>query len=140
MSAEDSSAPTEFRVFPAGRFETVKGAFLVDKEASKKVLAHRSKRDVDMRLDYEHATVKVAASADPANASKARESAKRAPARCALRQCLCLGGFSARNRAIANLDSTVGPASPNRALPPPHSTRFLLPFVAFAADNIVAKL
>lgn len=63
--------PTEFRIFPAGSFETVYGPFTFDEESAKSVLAHREQRGVDVRLDYEHASEHVEEHRDPAEAAKA---------------------------------------------------------------------
>ena len=63
--------PTEFRVFAAGAIETTKGTFLFDEEGAEKLLEHRRKRGVDVRLDYEHASVNPLEAADPGRAGKA---------------------------------------------------------------------
>lgn len=63
--------PTEFRIFAAGEWESTKGTFLFDAEGAEKVIEHRQKRGVDLRLDYEHASVDPLQATDPGKAGKA---------------------------------------------------------------------
>ena len=46
--------PKEFRIFPAGAFETEKGKFSFDDKAQETVMASYSRRNVDLTMDYEH--------------------------------------------------------------------------------------
>ncbi len=46
--------PTEFRIFPAGAFETEKGGFHFDEKSQASVMESYARRAVDLTMDYEH--------------------------------------------------------------------------------------
>jgi phage I-like protein len=54
LDGEARTPPTEFRIFPAGPFETEKGLFTFDAEAQATVMESYSRRQVDLTMDYEH--------------------------------------------------------------------------------------
>src|SRR5229473_4352293 len=62
--------PTEFRIFPAGSFETTKGTFLFDAQAARKVMAAVSDWGNDYCIDYGHSMLSFF-TVDPAKALKA---------------------------------------------------------------------
>jgi phage I-like protein len=66
----DGSPPTEFRVFPAGRWSTTKGEFLFDEKAQALVALEAKDYGNDFPVDYEHAMLGFF-SVDPAESGKA---------------------------------------------------------------------
>src|SRR5229473_7756754 len=62
--------PTEFRIFPAGSFETTKGTFLFDAQAARKVMAAVADWGNDYCIDYGHSMLAFF-NVDPAKAMKA---------------------------------------------------------------------
>jgi phage I-like protein len=51
--------PKEFRLFPAGEFETEKGKFTFDADAQVAVMESYTRRGVDFTMDYEHQALHV---------------------------------------------------------------------------------
>ncbi len=62
----DGAPPSEFCVFPAGRWQTTKGEFLFDELASRAVLGDAKDYGNDFPVDYEHAMLDFFSSCDPA--------------------------------------------------------------------------
>lgn len=62
--------PSEFRIFAAGEVDTVKGKFLFDDVAARKVMAEYRAHGIDLMVDYDHASLAPMA-VDPAQSGKA---------------------------------------------------------------------
>lgn len=58
-------APTEFRVFPAGSFVTVKGTFVFSGRSAESVMTWYNKRQLPLMGDYEHMTDEPAVGRPP---------------------------------------------------------------------------
>lgn len=54
VEGESRIPPREFRIFPAGDFETEKGLFTFDADAQATVMESYARRSVDLTMDYEH--------------------------------------------------------------------------------------
>lgn len=54
---DPKAPPTEFRIFPAGKFSTRKGEFLFDDQAAASVMAGYQQHGVDLMIDYDHAAL-----------------------------------------------------------------------------------
>jgi phage I-like protein len=59
LDGESRIPPTEFRIFPAGDFETEKGPFRFDVDAQTTVMESYGRRGVDLTMDYEHQALHV---------------------------------------------------------------------------------
>ncbi len=69
--AEGAEPPTEFRIFTAGTIETTQGIFKFDEESGRTCMTRLKQKGNDVVIDYEHASLRAAFAADPAEAGKA---------------------------------------------------------------------
>jgi phage I-like protein len=65
LADETRVAPTEFRVFPAGQFKTVKGTFVFSPRSAESVMAWYQGRQLPLMGDYEHMTDEPAVGRPP---------------------------------------------------------------------------
>jgi phage I-like protein len=70
-SSSASAAPTEFRIFAAGKNESTKGSFNFDEKSAKAVMAAAAERGVDIPIDYAHGTTDPMGMLNPEMAGKA---------------------------------------------------------------------